>query len=76
MRPPEQHGSMLLCLCDTCRRMARYIIHDHADGSQSYELSVFGGDAELTVTRTFRMPARIADEVIPYVKGYIKRKAK
>lgn len=63
LNQPEKHGAKLLCRCDSCKRYARYIIRDHVDGSQNYELAIEGGDAEPSEVISKRVPARLRGKI-------------
>lgn len=71
LNQPEEHGLKLLCFCDSCKRYARYIIRDHVDGSQSYELAIEGGDAPQTVVKSFRVPVSTAEEFVKQARKFL-----
>lgn len=73
LNKPEQHGVKLLCLCDSCGRHTRYIIRDHVDGTQGYELAIEGGDAPQTVVKSFRVPVSQADTFTEKAKRWLYR---
>jgi len=48
-----------LSLCETCGKNMGVTIHTHVDGSQAYELYMFGGMAdEEKLPRSHRLPVR------------------
>lgn len=73
LNQPEKHGGKLLCFCASCGRYARYIIRDHVDGSQSYELAIEGGDAPQTVVKSFRVPVSQAETFVTKAKRWLYR---
>ena len=73
LNQPEKHGSKFLCMCDSCGRYARYIVRDHADGSQGYELAIEGGDAPQTVVKSFRVPVSQAKSFVTKAKQWLYR---
>lgn len=71
LNQPEQHGSILLSRCDSCGRHARYHIRNKIGGELTYEVSVFGGDAERTKIITTRIPVHGEQEIRNGIKKLV-----